>query len=486
MYKLLIVDDEEIEREGMAHFIPWQAQDIQLVGAAWNGVQGLEMMEQYRPDIVLVDVKMPVMNGLEMIRKARQTFPDTVYVILSGYGEYEFTSQAMEEGIRHYLLKPCDEQKILEVLDKVKAELREKEVLASKAQHARLLLPHAREQIFGDLLLGRAQPESRAIRHFLAEMGGSDREVLLLTVRLMRGFDYLERFVIGNMMTDLLPAGTLLCTGGQEKDTCLLLDLSADSALDKAFDRLRKEFRRFEKEPLRGAVSRPGTLDGLAAMHGQTAELLALGGREEQALLRYGGTAAEGALFDYRAIRSAREYEPLLLELYTGLARMRLLDCTPQRQRELWALAWKLLAGDAPPPEGTLCGMARALAVRQGLPQAEENERTVLPMDRLYDAIYQHLGEPDLNLLKLARDYLFVSEDHLSRMFSRHTGMRLTHFIEKRRVEVARRLMDYAPETTNIRLAELVGYPPDGRYFSRVFRKQLGMTPGEYRETHRK
>ena len=64
MYKLLIVDDEEIEREGMAHFIPWEEQGIQLVGTAWNGVQGLEMMERLRPDIVLVDVKMPVIDCL--------------------------------------------------------------------------------------------------------------------------------------------------------------------------------------------------------------------------------------------------------------------------------------------------------------------------------------------------------------------------------------------------------------------------------------
>lgn len=490
MYKLLIVDDEEIEREGMVHFIPWEAQGIQLVGAAWNGVQGLEMMEQYRPDIVLVDVKMPVMSGLEMIHKARQAFPDVVYVILSGYGEYEFTSQAMEEGIRHYLLKPCDEQKILEVLDKVKAELREKEAQASKAQRTRLLLPHAREQIFCDLLLGRAQPGAAATRHFMAEMGGPDRQVLLLTVRLARGFDYLERFVIGNMMTDLLPAGTLLCTGGQEKDTFLLLEPAAGDALDAAFGRLRVEFRRFEKEPLQGAVSRPGTLDDLAALRGQAAELLALGGGQESALLRYGGGAdlspEANTLFDYRAIQNAHDYESLLLELYTGLARMQLRNCPPQRQQELWALAWKLLAGDAPTPELTLCGMARALAVQLNLPREPQSDRAALPMDRLYETVYQHLADPYLNLLKLARDYLFVSEDHLSRMFSRRTGMRLTHFIESRRVEVARRLMEYAPEVTNVRLAELVGYPPDGRYFSRLFRKQFGMTPGEYRETLRK
>ena len=278
MYKLLIVDDEEIEREGMAHFIPWEEQGIQLVGTAWNGVQGLEMMECLRPDIVLVDVKMPVMNGLEMIRQARQTFPDVVYVILSGYGEYEFTSQAMEEGVRHYLLKPCDEKRIREVLDKVKAELSERQAQASKDRDARVLLPHAREQIFCDLVLDRAQVGSTATCHFMERLGGESRPVLLATVRLTRGFDYLERFVIGNIMTDLLPTGTLLCTGGQEQDTFLLLDPAAGAGLEQAFARLQVEFRRFEKAPLQAAVSAPGALGGLPELYRQTAALLALGG----------------------------------------------------------------------------------------------------------------------------------------------------------------------------------------------------------------
>ena len=129
--------------------------------------------------------------------------------------------------------------------------------------------------------------------------------------------------------------------------------------------------------------------------------------------------------------------------------------------------------------------MARALAQRLALPHELRNDRAALQMRQINEAVYDHLADPALNLLKLARDCLFVSEDHLSRMFSRRTGTRLTHFIESRRVEVARRLIDCDPNVTNARLAELVGYPPDGRYFSRVFRKQFGMTPGEYREKMR-
>ncbi len=98
MHTLLIVDDEEIEREGMAQFIPWETYDMKVVGTARNGAEGLEKIAKYKPDLAIVDIKMPVMNGIEMIRKAREQYPDMTFVVLSGYGDYEFTSQAMELG----------------------------------------------------------------------------------------------------------------------------------------------------------------------------------------------------------------------------------------------------------------------------------------------------------------------------------------------------------------------------------------------------
>ena len=109
MHTLLVVDDEEIEREGMAQFIPWDSYEMKVVGTARNGAEGLEKIAKYKPDLAIVDIKMPVMNGIEMIRQAKAQYPDMTFVVLSGYGDYEFTSQAMELGVRHYILKPCDE-----------------------------------------------------------------------------------------------------------------------------------------------------------------------------------------------------------------------------------------------------------------------------------------------------------------------------------------------------------------------------------------
>ena len=132
MHTLLIVDDEEIEREGMAQFIPWDTYGMKVVGTARNGAEGLEKIAKDKPDLAIVDIKMPVMNGIEMIRKAKEQYPDMTFVVLSGYGDYEFTSQAMELGVRHYILKPCDEGKIIPVLNKAIAELEE-----TRAQNAR-------------------------------------------------------------------------------------------------------------------------------------------------------------------------------------------------------------------------------------------------------------------------------------------------------------------------------------------------------------
>lgn len=199
MYTLLIVDDEEIERDGMARLIPWEKYGYRLAGTAGNGAEGLDQIGRLRPDIAIVDIKMPVMNGVEMIRRAREVYPDTLCVVLSGYGDYEYTSQAMELGVRHYILKPCDDAKIIPVLDKAARELEEQRQSRARSQkmerEARLFKPIAREQLFRDALLGRAQPAGK--RQLLAELGEGGRQVILLDFRLTGGFDALERYVIG-------------------------------------------------------------------------------------------------------------------------------------------------------------------------------------------------------------------------------------------------------------------------------------------------
>ena len=486
MYTLLIVDDEEIEREGMAQFIPWDSYEIKVVSTARNGAEGLEKIAKFRPDLAIVDIKMPVMNGIEMIRQAKEQYPDMTFVVLSGYGDYEFTSQAMELGVRHYILKPCDESKMIPVLNKAFAELeeaRKKNPRSEKLEtEARLLKPYAREQLFRDLLLGKAQASSGA-RQLVDELGGEQRMVLLLDFRLKCGFDSLERYVVGNMLGDLLPDGTLLMTTGVDRDVLVLADAMAESSVETAVQVLKKEFKRFETLPMLSSASRTGTLAELSVLFRQAQELLQLNMDEnEPALLRPSRNAAlpetVNEIFDLEALRQTGSYEELLQELAFSFAKMEAKDYRPQQRQKLCELAWKLLFEDKAAPEDSLPAWADALTAAWNHPQPDARSREI------FLAIYENLPEPEFSLQTIAQQRLFMSEDHLRRIFSQMTGNRFSAYLEHCRITQARRLLEFQPDMKISRLAELVGYPLDGQYFSKVFRKICGVTPTEYRNHH--
>lgn len=486
MYTLLIVDDEEIEREGMAQFIPWDSYEIKVVSTARNGAEGLEKIAKFRPDLAIVDIKMPVMNGIEMIRQAKEQYPDMTFVVLSGYGDYEFTSQAMELGVRHYILKPCDESKMIPVLNKAFAELeeaRKKNARSEKLEtEARLLKPYAREQLFRDLLLGKAQASSGA-RQLVDELGGEQRMVLLLDFRLKCGFDSLERYVVGNMLGDLLPDGTLLMTTGVDRDVLVLADAMAESSVETAVQVLKKEFKRFETLPMLSSASRTGTLAELSVLFRQAQELLQLNMDEnEPALLRPSRNAAlpetVNEIFDLEALRQTGSYEELLQELAFSFAKMEAKDYRPQQRQKLCELAWKLLFEDKAAPEDSLPAWADALTAAWNHPQPDARNREI------FLAIYENLPEPEFSLQTIAQQRLFMSEDHLRRIFSQMTGNRFSAYLEHCRITQARRLLEFQPDMKISRLAELVGYPLDGQYFSKVFRKICGVTPTEYRNHH--
>lgn len=486
MYTLLIVDDEEIEREGMAQFIPWDSYEIKVVSTARNGAEGLEKIAKFRPDLAIVDIKMPVMNGIEMIRQAKEQYPDMTFVVLSGYGDYEFTSQAMELGVRHYILKPCDESKMIPVLNKAFAELeeaRKKNARSEKLEtEVRLLKPYAREQLFRDLLLGKAQASSGA-RQLVDELGGEQRMVLLLDFRLKCGFDSLERYVVGNMLGDLLPDGTLLMTTGVDRDVLVLADAMAESSVETAVQVLKKEFKRFETLPMLSSASRTGTLAELSVLFRQAQELLQLNMDEnEPALLRPSRNAAlpetVNEIFDLEALRQTGSYEELLQELAFSFAKMEAKDYRPQQRQKLCELAWKLLFEDKAAPEDSLPAWADALTAAWNHPQPDARSREI------FLAIYENLPEPEFSLQTIAQQRLFMSEDHLRRIFSQMTGNRFSAYLEHCRITQARRLLEFQPDMKISRLAELVGYPLDGQYFSKVFRKICGVTPTEYRNHH--
>lgn len=133
MFKLLIADDARISREGLKKIIPWQDLGIEITGLAKDGIEAFEMIRHHVPDIVISDIRMPGMNGIELLERVRAIHPHIIFILLSAYGEFEYAQPAMELGVKYYLLKPCSEEKLTKVLKDVTKELMDRQPDAAPA-----------------------------------------------------------------------------------------------------------------------------------------------------------------------------------------------------------------------------------------------------------------------------------------------------------------------------------------------------------------
>lgn len=123
MLKIMFVDDEKLALENIQTLLPWQEVGISVTTCD-NALDALNRMVEERPDILIVDIRMPVVNGLELISRAKEMYPSIKCLVLSGYGEFELAQMAIERGVQGYLLKPCSKDELLQAIQKCEEELR--------------------------------------------------------------------------------------------------------------------------------------------------------------------------------------------------------------------------------------------------------------------------------------------------------------------------------------------------------------------------
>ena len=129
MYKVIIVDDEEIVLNGIMTVFKFEDYGYSIVGAYTSPETALDELKETDPDLIITDIKMLQMNGLEFSGRVKEVRPDTEIVILTGYDEFQFTQSAIKIGVTDYLLKPIKKQKFEEMLVNVTKRLRKKEVV---------------------------------------------------------------------------------------------------------------------------------------------------------------------------------------------------------------------------------------------------------------------------------------------------------------------------------------------------------------------
>lgn len=122
-FKVLLVDDEKLERVLIRKAFPWEEYDFEIVGEAGSGKEALEFMKHKRPDIVLADISMPQMSGLELAEQILNSYPDCHIVMITGYREFEYARQAVRLGVEDFLLKPINIEEVEKAAKKIKQKI---------------------------------------------------------------------------------------------------------------------------------------------------------------------------------------------------------------------------------------------------------------------------------------------------------------------------------------------------------------------------
>jgi two-component system response regulator YesN len=515
MYSLLIVDDEEIVRRGLAETLDWESLGFRVAGTAKNGIEALDILEKDGADVVLADIRMPHLSGLELAERIRVHHPDTRVVILSGYDDFEYARTAIEQDVFSYLLKPLREERAAEVFTRLKNSLDgERSDIEDRKRGRKARLS---ELFRGILETGNAGEDFQSI----SERPFPGGAVMMLDPSPDSGEAVLrERWhgFIPRFLEELESISGDIVTASLKGDRLALLLMSpmdevSDSA-ERVFLEIRRRGREFGDMGFIAALGKPVEEVRNIAESGKDARLLLghalyLG---KNRLLRSSDIREEKILRlpDWRIeaehfinIMSSRDESSLIGRTDNIFSLMR--DACPRDASPLktWfrnffyeidrvlrerGYAPEAILGDIDGLIDTLSrsgtiGDMRDLFYNRALIGLEVTSRvsdsSVHRVVKQTIRTLQKRFAEDIGLETIA-DELGVSAPYLSRLFKSEMGVNFKEYLTRIRLDKARESL----RTTGNRIYEIassVGYP-DQKYFCEIFKKRTGMTPREYRK----
>lgn len=189
MYKILVVDDEIIVREGIRDIIPWNENGFELIGAVENGVEAIKIIDTQIPDIVLTDICMPFMDGLELANYISEKYPNIKVLILTGYDNFEYAQQAVKLRAYDFLLKPITAKQLIMILKKIKneldEELRKKKELKKIKNKLNESFPVLKERFLNKLISGYLDQNNikQRFKYFNINITGKYLIILIIDIK---------------------------------------------------------------------------------------------------------------------------------------------------------------------------------------------------------------------------------------------------------------------------------------------------------------
>jgi len=532
MIRLLLVDDEAIIRRGIRSSIEWESYGIEIVGEAANGDEALERAHQLKPHIMLTDIRMPRMNGLELSRQIKKELPDTRIIILSGYEDFAYAKEALSLGVQEYLLKPVGAEELVAVLQRVREEITQDEAAKRSKQSLNLVLNENYQVIKSDFanrilkekLIDPVAIHERAERlriqlngHTYAALAIGIDDFAIMTEELPPAKKELIRFSVMNIAEELLLSGVSGLVCYSELDHLIGL-VSSDKLTPQLIEELCTDIQRGVKKYLKLSVSIGiGTictsLHDLGTSYAEAYSALKLKiHRGKDSLIHYPKTGAAQAS---QSVLYPSEDERVII------ACLKILD-TAGLQTAIDHIFehFKETQADAEVISG-ICGRLILISA-SGIEEMGINTGNVIgpnfnpyqEMERLdtledlhgwVSQMFQRLlvlVQENKNLkhkgiIMMALRYIeenynrevglagvaaatYVTPNYLSRIFKEEMGINFVEWLNRYRIDKAKVLLT-EPGAKTYLVAEKVGYS-DYKYFSQMFKRIVGYTPKEYKE----
>lgn len=518
MYKVLLVDDERIILEGISRIVDWQGHETVLIGTARNGLEAFDQIQSAQPDIVISDIRMPGLDGLQLVEKALDVYPHIRFIMLSGFNEFEYARKAMLFGVKHYLLKPCSEQTIGQALGEVVEELkriqsREQFVQRIQAELEKVM-PHAKEQFLKEFVTNKTYG-----KRDWENLGGlfgipfENQSVRLILFQPEGDVEYEHLFALTNIAEEWLGKPPLLLSTTIGKHVLLLIkDAAEEDALYGMIENIRSTFHKFYKMDTTIALSESGEITETRKMYRDTLEYLNhrfyLG---EGSLItkhdvnehpknsggeffcdddKLGMSVKTGRVEDakkeiddlFDAIAGARLDSDVVKSYVITLFMAVVRQGNPKSLNEYLKRLAHLAGLDT---FSSLKEFVKRAAVEVASSNYESNKSKQSAMiGKVLGIIDDNIGNPMLSLHWVAGEMMYMNADYLGKLFKKKLGDKFSNYVVKVRMEKAIELIRQMDDVKVFELAEMLGFGENPQYFGQVFKKYTGFTPSEYKKTN--
>ncbi len=537
MLRVLIVDDEAIVRRGLRKTIEWEKNGFELIGEADDGITAIELTKSLKPDVIITDVCMPIMDGLEYIKDLQADGCKSKIIILSGHDNFDFAQKAIKYGIFSYILKPVDNKILINILLKIKKTIEfEKKNNREINQLKKVVKDNyikLKEDFLFKLIKGNYEKEENLddmLEYF--DIGDINKLHGIMVVEidnyslafksLTEEKRQINKFMIVNICQKILQEyGSGYAFNGEREHTVVIFNFAYNKSEMEKYrlsltigERIKKKINDHLELTVSIGISRSNNgMDNLKNSYMEALEAVA-----------YKSWIGKNSIIFFKDINAMEcktfEY-PYEIEqaILAGLKRNSI-DCVQQAvdeyfdyilkyknlpmqyiKKQVLALVFMIdrnmlksgietdaVFGEPFIPNKFISGYETINDLRDYLMsilkkinsfiREKKHNKFRMEISRALDYINLNCNKHiDLNVVA---EYVHLSPYYLSRLFKEQTGMNFVDCLNKIRIEKAKELLENGKFKV-FEVAERVGYK-DNAYFGQMFKKHVGISPGSYKK----